>query len=172
MKEKITPELLMHSIKAKKRKTAIGVVIGFAVISAITAYVVYPFGLFAVLNVLLTILAIAAIVLVIVLSQGYLIISAIKAGEIDVYEDEAVKTLYTSGGKGTNYYIAFKKYQHPKEKGVMVSNEQYEHCELGSSYYIICVKRTLTNPYILVYPAKDYMLSENLANKLKGKSDE
>ena len=172
MKEKITPELLMHSIKEKKKKTAIGVVIGFAVMSIIAAYVIHPFGLFAVLNVLLTILVIAAIVLIIVLSKGHSIISAIKADEIDVYEDEAVKTLYTSGGKGTNYYISFKRYQHPKEPGVIVSDEQYEHCELGSSYYIVCVKRTLTNPYILVYPTKDYMLSENLANKLKGNSDE
>lgn len=172
MKEKITPELLMYSIKAKKKKTAIGVVIGFAAMSAITTYVIHPFGLFTVLNVLLTILVIAAIVLVIVLSKGHSIIRAIKADEIDVYEDEAVKTLYTSGGKGTNYYISFKRYRHPKEQGVLVSNEQYEQCELGSSYYIICVKRTLMNPYILVYPTKDYMLSENLANKLKGKSDE
>ncbi|MBQ8626736.1 MAG: hypothetical protein IJ419_11305 [Agathobacter sp.] len=168
MKEKITPELLMYSIKAKKKKTAIGVVIGFAAMLAIAAYVVHPFGVFAVLNVLLTILMVAAVVFVIVLSSGHSIISAIKADEIDGYEDEVVKTAFISGAKGTTYYMMFTKYQHPKEPGIIVSDEQYEHCELGSSYYIICVKRTLTNPYILVYPTKDYMLSENLAHKLKG----
>ena len=94
MKEKITPELLMHSIKAKKKKTAIGVVIGFAGMSAITTYVIHPFGLFTVLNVLLTILAITAIVLVIVLSKGHSIIRAIKADEIDVYEDQ-IQAIYT-----------------------------------------------------------------------------
>lgn len=172
MKEKITPELLMHSIKDKKKKTAIGVVIGFTVMSIIATYVIHPFGLFAVLNVLLTILVIAAIVLVIVLSSGHSIISAIKADEIDIYEDEAIKTAYISGGKGTTYYMMFKRYQHPKEPGVIVSEEQYEHCELGSTYYVVCVKRTLTNPYILVYSTKDYMLSENMADKLKGNRHE
>lgn len=168
MKEKITPELLMHSIKAKKKKTAIGVIIGFAAIAAVAAYVMRSLSLFIMLNTLLTILMVAAVVLIIVLSRGHSIISAIKADEIDIYEDEAIKTAYTKGSKGTIYYIVFQRYHHPKEPGVIVSDEQYEHCELGSKYYVICVKSTLTNPYVLVYPTKDYMLSENMANKLKG----
>ena len=167
MKEKLTHEKIIADIRGKKKQTAIGTACAFIALMAIAAYITHRMGTFAMINTLSTIFVIAVVVLVVVASKGHTAIIHVRNNDIDVYQDEVVKKLVTNSRKGTLHYLVFENYQPYKDPGVIVSDIQYDECQLADAYYIICIKTTITNPYLLVYPVEKYILDEKLADKIR-----
>ena len=168
MKDTITTDLLIADIKNGKKETIISLLFTFITITAIAAYILYPFEAFSFINLLLIIFAVFVIVTLVIMNRGQTVIRQIKSNHIDIYEDVVVKMAITRDGKGTTHYLVFKDYQPAKELGVRVSNKQYDKCELNDKYYIICVK-TAAKPYLLVYPTKSYILHEDMAERMRKK---
>ena len=167
MKEKLTYEKIIADIRGKKKQTAIGTACAFIALMALMAYITHRMSTFAIMNILSTIFVIAIIVLIIIASKGHSAITRVKNNDVDVYQDEVVKKLVTNSRKGTLHYLVFENYQPYKNPGVVVSDVQYDMCQLADAYYIICIKTTITNPYLLVYPVDKYMLCEELADKIR-----
>ena len=168
MKDTITTDLLIADIKNGKKETIISLLFTFITITAIAAYILYPFEAFSFINLLLIIFAVFVIVTLVIMNRGQTVIRQIKGNHIDIYEDVVVKMAITRDGRGTTHYLVFKDYQPAKELGVRVSNKQYDKCELNDKYYIICVK-TAAKPYLLVYPTKSYILHEDMAERMRKK---
>ena len=167
IKEKITTDLLITDIKKNKMMSLISLLFVFIFIAAIAAYIICPLKMFSFANLFLIILAVFAIVALVVMYNGHSIVRQIKCKNIDIYEDTVTKQLITRGGKGTLHYLMFQNYRPHKEPGVRVSEKQYNECELNDRYYIICIKTTANNPYLLVYPTNKYMLSEDMAERIR-----
>ena len=166
MKDTITTDLLIADIKNSKKETIISLLFTFITITAIAAYILYPFEAFSFINLLLIIFAVFVIVTLVIMNRGQTVIRQIKSNHIDIYEDVVVKMAITRDGKGTTHYLVFKDYHPAKDLGVRVSNKQYDKCELNDKYYIICVK-TAAKPYLLVYPTKSYILHEDMAERMR-----
>lgn len=168
MKDTITTDLLIADIKNGKKETIISLLFTFITITAIAAYILYPFEAFSFINLLLIIFAVFVIVTLVIMNRGQTVIRQIKSNHIDIYEDVVVKMAITRDGKGTTHYLVFKDYHPARDLGVRVSNKQYDKCELNDKYYIICVK-TAAKPYLLVYPTKSYILHEDMAERMRKK---
>lgn len=167
MKEQITTNLLITDVKNKKKKTIIESLFRVINITAIAACIIYHFEAFP-LTILLPISLITFIIITtIIMYNGHSVIHQIRCDNVEIYEDEVVKKVAINNKK---HYLVFSNYHPHKEPGVIVSEKQYNECSLAqwddNHYYIISVKTTNTNPYILVYPTKDYILSEDMAKKM------
>lgn len=166
MNEKITTDLLIKDIKNKKKKSIVELLLRFICIAAIIIGIVNPLETFPLINLLLPITAIFVVIALIIIYNWHTIIRQVKCNNIDIYEDEVVKKAITRGGKGTLYHLVFNNYNPHEGYGVIVSDKQYDQCELGDKCYIVYIKTNNTKPYILVYPTKNYTLSEDIADRM------